>query len=479
MKTTTLLQRCCSILLCFFAYFFVCAPAQAQTTEDVPQKWLMGHDTLLLPERLRKAVANRAKDFDMAYLQENILPIMLMLEWVKNQCNNIDEHIPTEYCYLALCKNYLTDHKHTQSDVLVRANTKFWNLSDTNLKELHLEYDLQHTEDCDDVSHLNLTTFKMVNALKQANAYFQNWALTMLITDHGYEGAKTRVRNFYESNTNRYKGKHTFELEMYANIWVEYFALRYVLEPLIIKQKEPKKYLTCKTADKPFVLRNVPKNFHQDIHDLPTYNRWLNPDKKKVSKKAAQIWFVLETRQSVSHPYPYPKLYHFEKKTKKETQDNPTLPAPNAPIKEVRRQDAPTTASNDMDEETHLHVVKKAETWFGIAKKYAVSIAQIRDLNPAKKPPKVLQEGDVLVIRARTEEKYQNVERDKKHQKHENLKNDSLPKSFQHKKTKIRTHERTLQSPNYPRYRGKITRYPARLTPVESKGKKAYKNLKK
>ncbi len=482
--TTTLCKRCRSALLCVLTFFVFCATPRAQSFEDIPSRYLLGGVILILPDELRKAAYEKAKQWDTVQIRKNIIYIMLELEWVRTQLSNIDDSIPSEYCYLALSNHYLTSHATQNSVVTQQAYTRLWNLTDGNLKALHLDHELLNNEVADDASNLYLTTTKIANKFKEAHAHFRNYAVTMLIMDYGYEKTNERLIEFSKSGK-QYKDQTTFTLDMNADVWIEYFALRYVLEPMILEQKTPTHFLTFEVED---ALPNFPKAMERfplpnTRETLFTYNHWFKPS-KKIDKDLSQYWAVLKNRQLGSHSYPYPKLLKVEKKARRKEKngENKHIDAPM--VRDTARRVYKVFHAKT-DDIKHTHLIASGETLLKIAKKYDVSVSELRILNNRNKDTDTkLQIGDMLIIRLRPEDKNEDRKKTVMLIKDTVLTNpnrgNGRVKSYENRNKRIHTQQRVNQSTAQEAQRGgELLRYPARLTPFESKKTKAYKDLKK
>ena len=197
---TNLNLRCCCIFACLFAslYVLVCLPLHAQTLPPVASEWEIGNQTVKLPDIFRKDVESRVEQIiqnDLPHIRQNIQSIMLLLEWVRNHFENSKDSIPKEYCYLVLYEHQLIKKAHNGSNITRKADNIFWGLTLSKLDRLGLQDKLDDTPYFDDKRNLYHTTNLISKEFKRAQNNFQNWALSMLIIDLGYEGLKEEIKN--------------------------------------------------------------------------------------------------------------------------------------------------------------------------------------------------------------------------------------------------------------------------------------------
>jgi|GEM_PF-3507624 len=462
--------------LCILACLLLCLDTEAQIPSAVPSEWKIGGQTVKLSNTVQKAIETSAANFDIPHIQQNIVPIMLMLEWTKTCFSSLKKTLPDEYCYLILYNNHLVKKYHSQSQVTKTANMKFWGLSDTNIIQLQLEEELQNTDTQDDSRNLEKTTVSMANKIVEANANFDNWLLSMLLIEHNYDEARKKIKAHYGESPSLYKNKQIYELDMHANIFIEYFALRHVLEHIIVNQPTPSTHLVRYSPDKTFGLEAASKIYHVSTEELSLYNPSLKIKSRRISKDVVLSWLVPQKRE---HAYLYPTITKL-----KEVVQNPKPPQPTgkntaneggASLKDEEKLIAPTIQSQT-DNIQHLHIVRKGETLFQIAGTYSIALYQLRLLNPNKMKTDFLSIGEALLIRARNMKEQEDRQRTKNFQ----VFRGGNSNTFEKKMKVERLQARVEQSINPVIKRGADkSRYPARRTPIESKKNRPYKKSEK
>jgi LysM repeat protein len=442
----------------------------------VATEWQIGNQTVILSKSIKNAVELRVAEFDTVHIKHNIEPIMLTLEWVRTLSQSTQDSVPAEFCYLALFENHLIKPYHNKSQITRKADNAFWGLSSLRIDKLRLQNSLHQNEYLDDSRNLYLSTTEMFKLFKSAQDYFENWALAMTILDYGYEDAKTQINQKIKTRQS-YKGNKTFALELHNNVLIEYFAMRHILEHIIIKQPAPKKNLACHFPDKVLTLEKAHRVYDTSIENLQLYNPWIKG--KKTPRDVTQCWFTLDDR---GHSYPYPAL----PKKKKEQQENKPIP-PKEEQKEHKSSEESGASPKEDDKFLvpapenitvaipHLHKVRKGETLFFIAKTYNISIEQLRNLNPHKSHTNLIRIGDVLLIKAKDMKEQMDRQSIKltKVVMEENWRG-GIPNTFQ-KRQKYNRYQQRIEVISAPAQRGGGLPCLPRLSPTQKGDNRAYK----
>ncbi|TAE16452.1 MAG: LysM domain-containing protein [Bacteroidetes bacterium] len=474
-STSTLFQRC-SFLLHFCVYVCVCSQAKAQSfPQSVPTEWTIGNQTVILSKSIKNAIELRVAEFDTVHIKRNIEPIMLTLEWVRTLSQSTQDSIPVEFCYLTLLENHLIKPYHNKSQITRKADNAFWGLSKLRIDKLRLQNSLHQNEYLDDSHNLYLATTEMFKLFKSAQDYFENWALAMTILDYGYEDAKTQINQKLKTRLS-YKGNKKFALDLHSNVLIEYFAMRHILEHIIIKQPAPKKNLACHFPDKVITLEKAHRLYETSIEDLQLYNPWIKG--KKTPKDVTQCWFTLDDR---GHSYTYPSL------PKKKPEPEPKTPQPKQDLTQKTQENGASPKDDDKflvpapENITvaipHLHKVRKGETLFFIAKTYNISIEQLRNLNPHKSHTNLIRIGDVLLIRAKDMREQMDRQSIKltKVVMEENWRG-GIPNTFQ-KRQKYNRYQQRIEVISTPAQRGGNLPCLPRLSPTPKGDNRVYKIL--
>ncbi len=278
--------------------------------------------------------------------------------------------IPADFKYLALAESGL------QNVVSPAGATGFWQLLDKTGKA----YGLEITDEVDERYHFEKSTEAACKYFKEAYSEFNNWALVAASYNMGIDGVKRQLQAQGVNN--------------YYDLYLNTETSRYVLRTLALKEvlEHPTKYgfnFSRKQLydDIPTIKVKVTKT----IPDLAKFaldnganykllkllNPWLR--KSTLTVKEGKTYFICLPKDKVTQTELIEKI------------SNDTIDLLNTHFKMVE-EDAISVLE---------HKIEKGETLSSIAKKYNVSVADIRKWNNFTDEPKL---GSVIKIKNKIEE---------------------------------------------------------------------------
>jgi hypothetical protein len=440
----------CALYVCF--HFLVSTQARAQIVpSNVSQEWGIGETTFVLNDYFKARVEDRVALLDHEYINRNIKPLMLMYEVLYYKTLNMPDtaRIPHELVFTAFQHHHLIRKMHNESRVERKADMALWGLSKSRVEKLKLHYKLHQNSCVDETHHLLLTTEEIFKILLEAHKNCENWLLSLLAIEMGYEQAMVHIQQKHNKGE-QYKRKDVYELSFQSDIILDYFALRHILTHLMHKQPRPEKHLFVFSHEEMNNFGEIKSkcNMHED--EMRIYNAWLSSKKKKNINSFSKVWVGLGHRTDLKFPMPaLPKKVEQlknEPKPKPEIQFEPK----NDPTKQ---QEAEVTfivpqPENKTEDLPHLHRVKQGETLIGIARTYNTSVETLRLLNPHKKHTRYLHEGDVLITYQKNMKSQTDINR-----KSHKIFTQSDPNSFK-RKSHYQRQQRRIEQPNSSEKRG-------------------------